>query len=225
MISKKHKIYSFGSLNVNDNSVSTKTKFKLNLFLKENHNRLLYTCIYYDNKCHKRYVNTKLTKKELSNNLKNIFLTVTYKDKNGNVVSLAEQNLKINTNGNGTKRVLPNNTFVEPYLKLNDKEIDNKISLMSYLDMTKKELYEKYNNKKIRVNNNSYSIKIVEDKKIIYISQCYNYYFVINLFENSTIIETPIRRDYITVKNRTLVIKDYKSYLELNKIIKIIKDI
>ena len=243
MISKKHKIYSFGSLNVNDNSVSTKTKFKLNLFLKENHNRLLYTCIYYNNKCHKRYVNTKLTKKELSNNLKNIFLTVTYKDKNGNVVSLAEQNLKINTNGNGTKRVLPNNTFVEPYLKLNDSnekqinpilyDINNRINLqeknkeidLSFLyDMTNKELYKKYNRKIIHLHNRKYKV-FVHDKSI-YISINKNSYFNIKLKKNIISMNINNQRTVLSVNSKHLIINNYENdNFLIVKILEILKEI
>lgn len=230
MISKKRKIYSFGSLNVNDNSVSTKTKFKLNLFLKGNHNRLLYTCIYYDNKCHKRYVNTKLTKKELSNNLKNIFLTVTYKDKNGNVVSLAEQNLKINTNGNGTKRVLPNNTFVEPYLKLNDSnekqinpilyDINNRIDLqeknkeidLSFLyDMTNKELYKKLNDHILRYRNTTYYISVLGDKTIK-IDAYKHYYFEFNISENIVTLQYNKGREFIPISNKKMTIKNPRLY-------------
>ena len=227
MLSKNHKVYSFGSITINDNTVPKNVKLKLNLFLKDNKTILLYSCIYKNNKCHKTYSNTSISKNKLTTNLTNIFLTVTYKDTTGKVVTLAEDNLKINDNGNNSRKVLPKKNFIEPYNSLIDKDnkqlnpllyrLENNIKIsknnktidLSFLyNMTKDELYKRYNGKEIVVEGKKYIISVDKNKGVINIYSSKNYFFILNTQENAFIIISGNNWKIAFIKTRRLFIAD-----------------
>jgi len=237
LLSNKHHYYNFGSVTINDNTVSKKTKLKFNLFIKNKQNTLLYSCIYYNNKCHKKYTNTTISKTSFIKNINNLFLVVTYKDKSDKVNILIDKKVKINNPG--TKRLLVKHPLIIPNSFFNNTNTNlllyrldnralitnnNKIIDLSFLyKMTNKEIYKRYNKRKIKIYNELYTLYVSEYKTIIFKSNNGINYIQLTIGDNVASININKNRQYLKIKNKKLIISEENHYKILKKLIEKLK--
>lgn len=213
LISNKHKYFNLGSVNFNNKNFKNKDIY-LEIYTKDENKTKVFSCDYISGRCKNKFVNTSIKRKFIDKNLENFFIKIVYKDKKSKSVTLNKkifvrkyEKIKKSIDGNSPPSIIldlfGNQKYQnDPLLKMyndraNDSDNIKEIDLSFLYNMTKDELYKKYNGRRI-IHGKSYifyydkylnvlTSKNNNFKLIIYLNECkieffsknrsYSYYF------------------------------------------------